>query len=208
MNPTNFENNLEEAQTDRIGMWVFLATELCFLAALFLAFFIYRHDAHKAFHLGSKHMNIFAGTINTAILLTSSFCIAVADWAYKTKNFKLAFYLMISTITLGTSFLTIKIFEYAQHIHEHLLPGFNFQYTGLEERGVKMFFVLYYLMTAFHALHLIIGLGALTFITVKVYRRAYKTEAPRGIELGALYWHFVDLIWVFLFPLLYLADRL
>lgn len=202
-------NNVnDEKLTDKIGMWVFLASELCFLLGLFLAFLIYRREVHNAFHLGASHMNVFAGTINTAILLTSSLCVVSADWAYKTQKFKQSFYLIIATIFLGAIFLVIKSFEYAQHVQDHLLPGFDFQYVGKDIRGIKMFFVLYYLMTGIHALHVLAGLLVLIFIALKVYKKSYSTDDPRGLEVAGLYWHFVDIVWVFIFPLLYLVDRL
>jgi cytochrome c oxidase subunit 3 len=198
----------ENSLTDKIGMWVFLATEVCFFIGLFMAFLLYRQEAHEAFHQGAKQMNIWAGAINTALLLTSSFFIVSANWSYKKLKFKQAFYLIIATILFGATFLIIKIFEYAQHIHAHLLPGYDFQYNGKDLNGVKMYFTFYYIMTGLHALHLIIGLFVLIFIAVKVYTKSYNTGNPRGLELAGLYWHFVDIIWIFLFPLLYLVDRI
>lgn len=197
----------ENALTDKIGMWVFLATEICFFATLFLSFIIYRHESHEAFHIGSQHMNILAGTLNTGILLTSSLCVAMADLFFRKNNYQLSVYLLIITFLLGFCFLGIKGYEYIEHIHSHLLPGFDFHYAGKEERGVKMFFVLYLIMTALHAVHLLVGLIVLLFLIMRMHFLGQQKDYSRGVELSALYWHFVDLIWVFLFPLLYLVDR-
>jgi cytochrome c oxidase subunit 3 len=195
-----------EFKTATTGMWVFLASELCFLSALFTAFLIYQLWEPQAFALGRQQMDLWSGTINTAVLLTSSFCVALSNWLYRKQRFTLALSSLLMTVALGSLFLLIKGYEYWDHAHHHLLPGYDFQFPGPEAKGVKMFFILYFIMTAIHALHLLIGLLALVFVSVKVWRKAYPADTATGPELVGLYWHFVDLIWIFLFPLLYLGN--
>lgn len=203
---TNSAKILASFKTDKIGMWVFLASELCFLAAIFIAFVAYQHSSHEAFNLARLKMNLWAGSLNTLVLLTSSLCVAMGDHFYKNNKTKLAFYSLLSAMGLGILFLIIKISEYVEHAHEHLLPGIDFHYQGNEAVGFKMFFILYFIMTGIHAFHLLIGVFILAFVSFRVKHNFYNPLAPAGLEVAALYWHFVDLIWIFLFPLLYLRE--
>ena len=134
-------------------------------------------------------------------------CVVLVEWAYKKQKLKTALTFHLSAIFLGILFLFIKGLEYKDHIEHHLLPGYNFSVSPTHVKGEEMFFIIYFILTGFHALHLIAGLVVLSFVGLNIYRKRYDLSEPTGIELSALYWHFVDVVWIFIFPLLYLTDR-
>jgi cytochrome c oxidase subunit III len=189
----------------RLGMWLFLATEVLLFAGLFLGYTVFRWLYPQAFTLASRELNLALGTVNTVILISSSFTVAWAYHAIKQNKHKLAGGLLIFTLLCGVGFLVIKYFEYTHKFHVGQLPGAHFAYEPLMGvPGISTFYAVYFLTTGLHALHVIVGMTVLAFVTAGVRKRKYDAEYYIPVELGGLYWHLVDLVWIFLFPLLYL----
>jgi cytochrome c oxidase subunit 3 len=202
-----FESLGQQKEASTLGMWVFLVTEILFFGGLFLAYTIYRSQYARGFALASHHMDILLGTVNTAVLICSSLTMAMAvHSAAKGRRKSLMGYLA-ATMLLGAAFLGIKAVEYTEHIRHHLFPGPGFHYPGPEARSAEIFFSLYFAMTGLHALHMIIGIGLLSVLFVLARRGRFIPEYYSPVEISGLYWHFVDIVWIFLFPLLYLIGR-
>jgi cytochrome c oxidase subunit III len=188
--------------TSKTGMWLFLFTEMLLFGGLFVVYSVYRFRNPVAFHLAAQELSVTIGTINTIILLTSSTMIAMSITALQTKNKKLTLFLLGITILLGLAFLVNKYFEWGGHIKEHIYPGSSI--LALRGQGDVLFFGLYFFMTGLHALHIIIGLIFIAIITAKIFRNKITFNNYVLLENSGLYWHLVDLIWIFLYPLFYL----
>jgi cytochrome c oxidase subunit 3 len=201
-----FRDLEQQRETASLGMWVFLMTEVMFFGGLFLAYTIYRLKYHAAFAAASHELDVAKGALNTGVLILSSFTMAVAVWASQMRQRKLLCLFLILTMLLGGVFLTIKGFEYAQKFEHHLVPGPNFNFPGPEAQHAEIFFALYFLMTGMHAVHMIIGEGMLFIMLIYAWKGSFTGDYHVPIENGGLYWHFVDIVWIFLFPLLYLID--
>jgi len=186
----------------KTGMWFFLFTEMLLFGGLFIVYSVYRFRNAEAFHLAAHELSIPIGTINTIILLISSTTIAMSITAIQKKNKNLALILLGITIFLGLAFLVNKYFEWGEHIKEHIYPGSAV--LALRGQGDVLFYGLYFFMTGLHALHIIIGLVFICVIAVKIYRDKIRPDNYVLLENSGLYWHLVDLIWIFLFPLFYL----
>jgi cytochrome c oxidase subunit III len=186
----------------KTGMWLFLFTEMLLFGGLFVVYSVYRYRNSMAFHLAAGELSVFIGTINTIILLISSSTIAMSITAIQKKNKKFALLLLGITIFLGLAFLVNKYFEWGGHIREHIYPGSAI--LALRGQGDVLFYGLYFFMTGLHALHIIIGLIFIGVIFVKILRYKITYENHVLLENSGLYWHLVDLIWIFLFPLFYL----
>jgi cytochrome c oxidase subunit 3 len=186
----------------KTGMWLFLFTEMLLFGGLFIVYSVYRFRNAEAFHQAAQELKVVIGTINTIILLISSTTIAMSITAIQKKNKKLALLLLTTTILLGLAFLVNKYFEWGEHIKEHIYPGSAV--LALRGQGDVLFYGLYFFMTGLHALHIIIGLVFIGVITVKIYRDKINPGNYVLLENSGLYWHLVDLIWIFLFPLFYL----
>lgn len=186
----------------KIGMWLFLLTEMILFGGLFIIYSVYRFRNPEAFHLAAHELNIFLGTLNTAILLISSATIAMSITAIQLKNKKLALLLLAVTILLGLVFLVNKYFEWGQKIQHHIYPGSEIM--AQRGQGDVLFFGLYFFMTGLHALHIIVGLIFIVFVFVRILKNKIDSENFALHENSGLYWHLVDLIWIFLFPLFYL----
>ncbi len=197
----------QQRQADELGMWVFLITEIMFFGGWFVAYLVYRYTYPAAFALGSHKMDVTLGTVNTAILLTSSFTMALAVDGIGTVGRRRTAALLVGTVILGTLFLGIKFYEYHHKYLDHLIPfsGWTFAPAGSERMGLMAFFNLYFLMTGLHALHMVIGITLLMVLAVLAYLNRLGQSAETMIHNAGLYWHFVDLVWVFLFPLFYLV---
>jgi cytochrome c oxidase subunit III len=187
---------------DKMGMWIFIFTELILFAGLFLVYAVYRAKYPEDFHIASHQLNVVLGTFNTLILLVSSMTIAMSITAVQKNNKKLALRLLYITLFLAILFLVNKYFEWGGKIHHQLYPG-SVPVLNLMH-GQALYFGLYYLMTGLHALHIIIGVVIIAVIAFKVKKGAVNSTDYVLLENGGLYWHLVDLIWIFLFPLLYL----
>ncbi|MEJ2084680.1 MAG: cytochrome c oxidase subunit 3 family protein [Acidobacteriota bacterium] len=203
----HFDSFEQQREASYFGMWVFLVTEIMFFGGLFLAYVIYRLQNAHAFAVGSHELDITLGAINTAVLIGSSLTMALAVWAAQTGRRKGTVTYILATVALGAVFLGIKVVEYNAKFEHHLFPGPNFHFEGAEAGGVEMFFNLYFCMTGLHALHMIIGMVILLVIAVMAWRGAFTPQNHNLVEGIGLYWHFVDIVWIFLFPLLYLLGR-
>jgi cytochrome c oxidase subunit 3 len=197
-------------------MWVFLATEVMFFGGMFCAYLVYRYWYYNEFAAGSRSLDIWLGTINTAVLICSSLTVALGVKAAQMGKRKLLVILLLLTIVLGLAFLGIKGVEWYTKFQEHHIPGSSFSADDLikeypqiriDPSHEQIFFSLYFAMTGLHALHMIIGVGIFTFLTYYAWKGRYTAEYYNPVEIGGLYWHFVDIIWIYLFPLLYLIDR-
>jgi cytochrome c oxidase subunit 3 len=199
----HFESLEKQTQAQRLGMWLFLATEILLFTALFAAYGVYRYLYAHAFAEASRGLETWMGGVNTFVLVTSSLTVALGlDAATKGRTRRTAG-LFFASIGLGLVFMALKAVEYRHHFLHGELPGRL--YSGhLASAGGAMFFALYFLITGLHALHVIIGMTVLGVIGVKAWRGAYSAEYHTPVELGGLYWHLVDLIWIFVFPLIYL----
>jgi cytochrome c oxidase subunit III len=202
-----FENIDQQSEAATLGMWVFLVTEILFFGGLFVTYLVYRHWYPGAFAAASHEMVVWAGTLNTAVLITSSLTMALAVRAAQLGDRKALVWLLVFTMALGTVFLGVKAFEYRTEFVEHHLPGPAFEFDEPYTRQAQIFFSLYFLMTGLHALHMIIGLGIMVVMLWLSMRRPLNRVHAIRIEVSGLYWHFVDIVWIFLFPLLYLIGR-
>jgi cytochrome c oxidase subunit 3 len=188
--------------TSKTGMWMFLYTEMLLFGGLFIVYTTYRYRNPVAFHLAAEELSVFIGALNTIILLTSSATIAMSITALRKKNKTLALVFLGTTVVLGLVFLVNKYFEWGEHIREHIYPGS----AVLAQRGHGdvLFYGLYYFMTGLHALHIIIGLVFILVIGNMIRKNKIDSGNYVLLENSGLYWHLVDLIWIFLFPLFYL----
>ena len=201
----HFQTIQQQDYAARLGMWLFLGTEVLLFAGLFLGYTVYRHFYHDTFHHCSRALSIEYGTTNTIILITSSLFVAIAYWAVKVGKRNLAIGLLAFTILCACAFLCIKYFEYAHKFEVGELPGKWFRAEELMKYpAANMYFTIYFLTTGLHALHVIIGMSVLIWVSKGIYTGRYRPDYYVPVELGALYWHLVDLVWIFLFPLLYL----
>ncbi|MEE4260336.1 MAG: cytochrome c oxidase subunit 3 family protein [Bacteroidales bacterium] len=191
-----------DAKASKMGMWLFLLTELLLFGGLFLVYMIYRYLNQDAFLLASFELNVWMGTINTIVLLTSSMTIAMAITALQKGNTKLAITLSWVTILAALGFLVIKYFEWTSKFEHGLFPGMD-HFDGLP-LGERLYFYLYFFMTGLHALHVIVG-GVFIAVVIRLIKKGKVTKERYSLlENSGLYWHLVDLIWIYLFPLFYL----
>lgn len=202
-----FDDPAQQLAASSLGMWAFIATEMLFFGGLFAGYTVYRLSYPQAFAAGSGHLDIVLGMVNTAVLITSSLTMALAVFSARLSSRRSVVLFLGATLVLGMIFLGIKGVEYAHKFHEHLIPGAAFVFPGPHRRGVEIFFSLYFAMTGMHALHMVIGAALLAILTVLAWRGRFSTEYYTPVEMVGLYWHFVDVIWIFLFPLLYLLGR-
>jgi cytochrome c oxidase subunit 3 len=201
----HFRSLDEQREASSLAMWVFLVTEIMFFGGLFTAYVVYRSFYPQVFIAGSHHLDIRLGGLNTAILIISSLTMALGVRAAQLGDRKHLTLFMVLTLILGMSFLGIKAIEYHSKWEHHLVPGLNFLQEGADARQVQIFFSLYFAMTGLHALHMIIGAGLLLWLLPSCMRGRYGPDYYHPIECFGLYWHFVDIVWIFLFPLLYLV---
>jgi len=186
------------------GIWVFLASELLYFGSLLLLYTAYRSANPDAFIAAGRETDIWYGTVNTAVLMTSSLTMAVGAQAAEADMRRLAIWCLTATVVFGLMFLAFKGFEYEEDIEKNLVPGANF---ALKEPAAQIFFALYWIMTAIHAIHLSIGLGLVGRLALfGAMQRVHLRENPQ-VEVTALYWHLVDVIWIILYPLIYLMGR-
>jgi cytochrome c oxidase subunit 3 len=202
-----FADHRQQSEVAELGMWVFLSTEVLFFGALFLLYSAYRFGYPAGFVEAARHTNITIGVINTAILLTSSFAVAWAIEAIKAENRRAGAILLLAAALLGFVFLGLKAFEYLEEYHEHLVPGISFQFSGAHANSIELFFVFYFVSTGMHAIHLLIGIAALLVLARRAERGDFFSKYASPAVVTGLYWHFVDLIWIFLFALIYLPGR-
>jgi cytochrome c oxidase subunit 3 len=219
----HFETQEQQREAGTFGMWLFLLTEIMFFGGLFFSYLLYRNWYYDAFVVASNQLSVPLGGANTAILITSGFFMALGVWAAEVKKKGLLVLTLILTMLFGCAFIGIKADEYHEKWEKHHIPGDHFDVSefvnphayGLKEEPLppdqaahtQIFFSLYFAMTGLHALHMIIGLGILVWLTIRAHRGDFTAGYVAPIENFALYWHFVDIVWLFLFPLLYLINR-
>jgi cytochrome c oxidase subunit III len=219
----HFETQEQQREAATFGMWLFLLTEIMFFGGLFFAYLLYRNWYHDAFVVSSNQLSIPLGAANTAILISSGFFMALGVWAAEVKKQGLLVLFLVLTTVFGVAFLGIKAVEYHEKWEKHHIPGASFDVSqfinpekyGLHEKPLapdmaqktQIFFFLYFAMTGMHAFHMILGIGLLFWLTWRAKRGEFSAGYVAPIENFGLYWHFVDIVWIFLFPLLYLINR-
>jgi len=222
-----FETMGQQKEAAVIGMWVFLLTEILFFGGLFMAYMLYRTWYHDAFRVASTSITLFWGALNTVVLIGSSLTMALAVRAAQTNQRKACVNWLIATMVLGCVFLGVKVIEYADKFEHHHVPGPNYvweapgheaaaEHTSTHppspdaanfQMHTQIFFSLYFTMTGLHALHMIVGVGLMLVITWMAWKGKFDEHWYTPVEMSGLYWHFVDIVWIYLFPLLYLIDR-
>jgi cytochrome c oxidase subunit III len=199
-----FETIEQQRETTTLSMWAFLVTEIMFFGGLFTAYTVYRYRYPEAFAEASHHLNYILGAMNTAVLIGSSMTMALAVAGAQLGKRRNQIVFLALTIILGSVFLGVKVVEYHDKWVHHLVPGLRFAFEGPHGREAQIFFLLYFTMTGMHAVHMIIGIGFLIGLLVMAWRGRFSPEYYTPVELTGLYWHFVDIVWIYLFPLLYL----
>jgi cytochrome c oxidase subunit 3 len=202
----HFDTLTQQHEASTLGMWLFLITEVMFFGGLFMAYMLYRVWYPEAWAEGSLELDIQLGGFNTVVLIGSSLTMAFAVRSAQTGKRNGTMLWLVLTMLLGLTFLVVKYFEYHHKWELNHIPGFGFEFPGPHARQVEIFLSLYFMMTGLHALHMVIGFGILTWILIGAYKNHYSPEWYTPVELSGLYWHFVDIVWIFLFPLLYLVD--
>jgi cytochrome c oxidase subunit 3 len=207
----HFDDLEQQKESSTLGMWMFLVTEIMFFGGLFTAYVVYRGMFHGVFAVASSHLDWKLGALNTVVLILSSLTMAMSIWAAQTNRRKLIVWFLLATIVLGSVFLVVKTIEYGDKFEHHLVPGPHFapdpeHYGNLVAVSdqAQIFFSLYFVMTGLHALHMIIGIGLLIWLLFPSWKGKFDSRYYNPLEVTGLYWHFVDLVWIFLFPLLYL----
>ncbi len=202
-----FENAEQQEHAATMGIWTFLSTEILFFGGLFLSYAVYRMCYHAGFVEGSQHLYFWIGTINTLVLLTSSLFMALGVRAAEDGEQKKLRRFVVLTFIFGATFLGLKMGEYGLDIHEHLVPNYNLRTEEFKDpNGAQMFLFIYFCMTGLHAIHMTIGLTALTYLYLRARRGDFSAEYHNPVKIIGLYWHFVDIVWVFLYPMLYLIS--
>ena len=220
----HFETEQQQREAGTFGMWLFLLTEIMFFGGLFFAYLLYRNWYYPAFATASNQLSVPLGGLNTVVLITSGFCMALGVWAAEVRNKSVLVLMLVLTTVFGCVFLGVKYFEYKEKWEKHHIPGPNFdisEFVNPAAHGItnekplapdmaqrtQVFFSLYFAMTGMHAVHMIIGIGLLFWLIHRAQRGDFTTGYVAPIENFGLYWHFVDIVWLFLFPLLYLINR-
>jgi cytochrome c oxidase subunit III len=204
----HFDSLSHQHEAATLGMWLFLVTEVMFFGGLLMAYLLYRIWYPEAWSEGSLDLDIVLGGTNTAVLIASSLTMALAVRSAQTgtKPRTTVLWLLL-TMAFGLTFLVIKFFEYKHKFELHHVPGYDFIYPGPHGQQVQIFFSLYFSLTGLHAVHMVIGVTLLSVMTWMAHKRRFTPDWYTPIEMSGLYWHFVDIVWIFLFPLLYLVDR-
>ncbi|APR75837.1 Cytochrome c oxidase polypeptide III [Minicystis rosea] len=197
----------KQTHAARLGMWIFLASELLLFTGLFALYTAYRALYPHDFAAAVAHNDIAIGTIMTVILITSSFTVAMSVHAVRASHPRRAAVLLAVSVAIGILFLVLKGIEYAEHFREGIFPAGAYRFAELPTYGAQMAFTLYFAMTALHGLHVVVGAGLLAGVAWGCWKKRYWSYNETPVELSGLYWHLVDIIWIFLWPLLYLTRR-
>ncbi|MEW5702322.1 MAG: cytochrome c oxidase subunit 3 family protein [Candidatus Zixiibacteriota bacterium] len=200
----HFADPRQQHESAKLGMWLFLVTEILLFGGLFCAYAVYRAWYPEMFYNAHKALDVLMGGINTVVLITSSVTMALAIRSLQRDRRRPAVGLLLATLLLASVFLVIKYFEYSHKIHLGQLPGKYYHFTGVPGTNPHIFFSIYFMMTGLHGLHVLVGMGVIGWVMVRTARGAYSHVYYTPVELAGLYWHLVDMIWIFLFPLLYL----
>ena len=200
----HFYSMEQQLEASTLGMWVFLVTEIMFFGGMFMAYIVYRYMYPEAWVLGSNHLDVALGALNTGVLICSSLTMVLAVRAAQVGSRSGQVINLILTMALGSVFLVVKYFEYAEKFEHHLVPGRHFDMSLPQAAQQQLFFSIYFMMTGIHAAHMIVGIGLMAIILFMAIRGRFSAEYYTPVEISGLYWHFVDIVWIFLFPLLYL----
>nr|WP_044193740.1 cytochrome c oxidase subunit 3 family protein [Hyalangium minutum] len=201
----HFGDEASRQDAAHMGMWIFLATEVLLFAALFAAYSLYRLAYPEVFSQAREHMDLALGTINTYVLVSSSVLVALAIASIRKGRDLAAGVLLAGAVLLGITFLCIKGMEYAHHAKDKALPGAHYAYDKFAVPGASLYFTLYWIMTGIHAVHVTVGIGVLSVLCGQALSGKFSAAYHTPVELGGMYWHLVDIVWLFLWPLLYLA---
>jgi cytochrome c oxidase subunit 3 len=202
-----FDDIEQQHSAARLGMWIFLATEVLFFGGLFLAYTIYRFTYGHIFVETSRRLDVVIGGTNTAVLLISSLLMALAVRAAKLDQRRNLIRFLLATAVLGLIFMSLKAIEYHKDFAEHLVPGRQFEWHGGDPQNAELFFWIYFAMTGLHAIHVTVGIAVLIIFSLLAWLGKFSRSNDSPVEILGLYWHFVDIVWVFLFPLLYLVGH-
>jgi cytochrome c oxidase subunit 3 len=205
----HYEDLEQQHEANVLGMWVFLATELLIFGALFTGYTIYRISYTPSFEAGSRHLNLLIGGVNTVVLLTSSLTMALAVRAAQLGQRRTLVVCLLLTALFGAAFMGLKAVEYTEDYHKKLVPGLAFNAQKWRDEGVnpeqvQLFLMFYYIMTGLHAVHLTLGIAIMLTLAALAGRGAFTPQWYAPVDIWGLYWHFVDIVWIFLLPLLYL----
>lgn len=202
----HFVDSDQQFDSAKLGMWLFLVTEILFFGGLFVAYIVYRAWNPELFIMAATQLDTTMGGINTLVLIGSSLTMALAIRAAQTDNPSASIKYLASTVALAFVFMVIKYFEYTHKFEIGIFPGEAYSFTGIDHPKAHIFFSIYYMMTGLHGIHVIIGIGIITWLIIKTKKGAYNSSYYTPVEITGLYWHLVDIVWIFLFPLLYLID--
>lgn len=201
----HFASADDEFEAAKQGMWIFLVTEVLMFGGLFVAYGIFRGMYPEMFHEAHHHLAVKMGAINTVVLITSSLTMVLAVTSTQRGRRDQAILYLIFTFILASCFLVVKYFEYSHKFHDGLLPGGFFSNHELTNPKTPLFFSLYFMMTGLHGIHVLIGMGIIAWILKRTIKGEFSPHYYTPVELVGFYWHFVDLVWIYLFPLLYLV---
>ncbi|MDR3608066.1 MAG: cytochrome c oxidase subunit 3 family protein [Oligoflexia bacterium] len=202
----HFNNASDEFEAAKQGMWVFLVTEILMFGGLFVAYGIFRGMYPEMYVEAHHALQMKMGALNTIVLITSSLTMALAVSATQRGKKQRAIGMMAATIFLACCFLVVKYFEYSHKFHEGLLPGAFYSNTEITNPKAPLFFSLYFMMTGLHGIHVLIGIGLISWMILRSLRNEFSENFYTPVELVGFYWHFVDIVWIYLFPLLYLVS--
>ena len=200
----HFSEPAQQSESAKLGMWIFLLTEVLLFGGLFVAYTVYRVWNPDMFYNAHKHLDVSLGTLNTIVLITSSLTMALAIRYMQLNDKGKSIKLLATTFILAGVFLLVKYFEYSHKFHLGQLPGKYYTYTGIEGANPHIFFSIYFMMTGLHGIHVIAGMIAISWVLRRTIKGHFSSEYYTPMEMTGLYWHLVDMIWIFLFPLLYL----
>lgn len=201
----HFESFAKQEHAAKLGMWVFMTSETLLFGGLFALYVAYRGLYSEEFVAAAGHNIVWIGTLNTVVLITSSFTVAWGIHAMRHGRRRTTTWCLAATLALGFVFLGFKLLEYGQHFQEGIYPGSFYSYAPMWNPGAKTFFTLYFFLTGLHALHVIAGMCILAWLLARTIRKTITQRQHTALELGGLYWHLVDGIWIFLWPMLYLT---
>ncbi|PIR21543.1 MAG: cytochrome C oxidase subunit III [Deltaproteobacteria bacterium CG11_big_fil_rev_8_21_14_0_20_47_16] len=200
----HFDNAEQQFSSAKLGLWLFLVTEVLLFGGLFVAYIMFRALYPDMFAEAHHHLNKVMGGINTVVLICSSLSMAMAVHFVRDNDRVKAVKLLSFTFLCGATFMVIKFFEYKEKFAHHLFPNGSFDYSAFTHKNANLFYSLYFIMTGLHGLHVLIGMGLIAWVLIRTRRNNFSSEYYTPVELTGLYWHLVDLVWIYLFPLMYL----
>lgn len=200
----HFDTAEQQFESSKLGLWLFLVTEVLLFGGLFVAYILFRALYPDMFAEAHHHLDKVMGAVNTVVLICSSLSMAMAVHYVQNNNRKVAIRLLTFTVLCGAAFMVVKFFEYKAKFDHHLFPNSSFDFAAFKHSNANLFYSLYFLMTGLHGVHVLVGMSLITWMIVRTRRNEFSSEYYTPVELTGLYWHLVDLIWIYLFPLLYL----